>query len=156
MCIKSQTTLQNLAECRLDLDEQQFNLLDYLKTDNCTQSVDLILGNEVDAIAEGLLKGTEVNEDTLDSNTEEKIMSLQCKICLENFDLDCDLKTHMIAHPDNNKAVCTLCRKQFKDLKILRRHVRIHLKKKPFEVSTFNLYVGKYVSTTTFLGHIPV
>lgn len=137
MCIKSQNTLQNLADCKLDLDEQQFNLLDYLKTDNSTQSVDLILTNEVDAIAElALLKDTDedVKVETLERS------KLQCTICLENFDLECDLETHMIAHPDdNNKAVCTLCKKQFKNLKILRRHVRIHLKKKPFEVNRCHL-----------------
>lgn len=135
LCLKSQNTLQNIADCRLDLDEQQFNLLDYLKTDNCAQSVELILGNEVDAIAEGLLKDAEeVGEEDLNEIQEELPDLPKCKICLESFDLDCDLETHMISHPENNKAVCTLCQKQFKNLKVLKRHVKTHLKKKPYEV----------------------
>lgn len=129
--------MQNIADCRLDLDEQQFNLLDYLKTDNCSQSVELILGNEVDAIAEGLLKDAEeIKEDSIAAVQDQT--SLKCTICLETFDLDCDLQTHMIAHPENDKAICTLCKKQFKDLKVLKRHVRIHLKKKPYEVNRMN------------------
>lgn len=93
-----------------------------------------MLGTEVDAIAEGLLKDAEeVKEDTV-NDVQEAASLLKCTVCLESFDLDCDLETHMIAHPENNKAVCTLCKKQFKDLKVLKRHVRIHLKKKPFEV----------------------
>lgn len=125
-----------MADCRLDLDDQQFNLLDYLKTDNSSQSVDLILGNEVDAIAEGLLReAEEAKQDSIENVPETT--SLRCNICLESCDLECDLETHMIAHPEDNKAFCTLCKKQFKDLKILKRHVRIHFKKKPFEVNWF-------------------
>lgn len=98
-----------------------------------------MLGNEVDVIAEGLLKEDEgEREDTVDNNHKPTSL-LKCTVCLESFDLDCDLKTHMIAHPENNKAVCTLCKKQFKDLKVLKRHVRIHLQKKPFEVNQVNI-----------------
>lgn len=119
----------------MDLDDQQFNLLDYLKTDNLSQSVDLILGNEVDAIAEGLLNETEgTRQDNIDCIVPETT-SFKCHICLESCDLECDLETHMIAHPEDDRPFCTLCKKQFKDLKILKRHVRIHFKKKPFEVN---------------------
>lgn len=150
--MKSQNTLQNLADCRLDLDDQQFNLLDYLKADNCSQSVDLILSNEVDAIAEGLLNDAEdemitqqqqeqqqqQQQEQEEGNAVDVVLpettAFKCHVCLETCDLACDLETHMIAHPVDDRPYCTLCKKQFKDLKILKRHVRIHFKKKPFEV----------------------
>lgn len=118
----------------MDLGEEQFNLLEYLRTDSCSQSDDLSLGNEVDAIAEDLLKDVEAEvDDSIIENVPE-ITSFKCNICSETFDLDCDLQTHMIAHPEDKKPFCTLCQKQFKDLRVLKRHVRTHFKKKPFQV----------------------
>lgn len=127
LCIKSQNTLRNIADCHLNIDEQQFSLLDYLKTDGTIQPVELILENQVEMVADDAINIEQ-------TNVGDNKGKFKCEVCLDSFDLECDLETHMIAHPENDDTTCTLCQKQFKDLKVLRRHVRIHLKKKPYEV----------------------
>lgn len=60
--------------------------------------------------------------------------SFTCEICSEGFNIDDDLQIHMIAHPENSDPTCSLCNKQFNSLKVLKRHVRIHMNNKPFKV----------------------
>lgn len=60
--------------------------------------------------------------------------TFKCSLCPESFELECDLETHLISHPeDEDNPLCTICNKSFSDVRVLRRHVRIHLKNKPFK-----------------------
>ncbi|GLV40870.1 uncharacterized protein CBL_20460 [Carabus blaptoides fortunei] len=74
----------------------------------------------------------------------ENNFAFSCKVCGEGFELIEDLDIHLICHPKDDKIVCTLCRKEFVDVKVLKRHVRIHMKNKPLNFNAVGSWIRDF------------
>lgn len=143
-CIKSYETLQ-IDGIHSELADIRFSLIDYIKSDDDIQDCDNPSDcdnhsnndNNDDIIDVVQEKETETKKvvRTFRKRKKSKIdLPIKCDICCEGFSLQDDLQIHMISHPDDDNPVCTMCNKEFNSLKVLRRHVKIHMKKKPFQV----------------------
>lgn len=138
LCIKSNDILQNaISEYKLDVE-----ILELMKSNDYFQNCSASPKDDTD---DDINRSDNLENDvieSIDTNKAKKqkypVQNLphRCCICNEGFKIDTDLQIHMISHPEDENAVCTLCKKQFNDLKVLRRHVRIHMKCKPFQVGT--------------------
>lgn len=141
-CIKSYETLQ-IDGIHSELADIRFSLIDYIKADGDIPSCDNPSDNNDND------EPTEPVPEQEPTTREQEVVEVRpskrrkkpkynhpitCDVCYEGFSLEDDLQIHMIAHPNDDNPVCTMCNKQFNDLKVLRRHVRIHMKRKPFQV----------------------
>lgn len=121
LCLKSQQILEQY------LENEQNKL-------NSISCLDELQANELAIEIEKECKINVVHKPKGRKKKAKLDCSFKCSFCPESFDLKCDLDTHLISHPTcEDDALCTICNKSFSNARVLKRHVKIHLKNKPFK-----------------------
>lgn len=146
-CLRSNEILR---KCIIDLkDDQQLNVpLLPVHIDLVTENVEITNVSNTEYYCESIKQ----NEGNIQLEDQELNKNLKCNHCPDEFELENDLEIHLICHPqDRTNILCTKCNKTFTNLRMLKRHVRIHMTNKPFSCEMCNKKFAENFALTKHL-----
>lgn len=141
-CLQSNEILRKYL---IDLKDQQLNfpLIKYLEDSKFPQQID----EQKESV-----EITEATVDNIELEEKDITQKFKCLHCTEEFELENDLEIHLICHPeDSTNILCTICLKTFTNIRMLKRHVRIHMTNKPFACDMCN---KKFTENSALTKHL--